>query len=68
MSMRISDLAMQLLQAHRSGGAKLSRKAGNFLGECVVDPHPLTDRQADWLNSLLERAALADRVEASHEA
>lgn len=44
-------------------GVKLSRKAGSFLGQCVVDPTPLTEKQRDWLCMILTRAelpALAD--------
>jgi hypothetical protein len=55
---KITDAAWSLLGAHRAGTTKLSRKAGNFLGECVVDPQPLTDRQAEWLETLLKRAGL----------
>lgn len=38
--------------------AKLTRKAGSFLGQCVVDAAPLTIAQRDWLATLLERASL----------
>jgi hypothetical protein len=41
-----------------NGGYRLSRKAGQFLGQLVVDVSPLTDGQADWLAKLLERAGL----------
>lgn len=37
----------------------LTRKAGSFLGQCVVDPTPLTAAQAEWLNKLLDRAGYA---------
>lgn len=46
--------ALALLQV----GKRLSRKAGSFLGQCVVDPTPLSDRQLDWLAVLLDRAGL----------
>lgn len=36
----------------------LTRKAGSFLGQCAVDPTPLSDRQAEWLGQLAERAGL----------
>ncbi len=39
-------------------GVKLSRKAGSFLGQCVVDPTPLTEKQHDWLCTILARAEL----------
>jgi hypothetical protein len=42
---------------------RLSRKAGSFLGQLVVDQSPLSDRQADWLATLLERAGLPPLVE-----
>jgi hypothetical protein len=41
-----------------NGESRLTRKAGSFLGQCVVDPTPLTDAQLDWLKTLLERAEL----------
>lgn len=37
---------------------RLTRKAGSFLGQCCVDPTPLTDKQADWLGQLAERDGL----------
>lgn len=47
--------AMSLL-AKNSG---LTRKAGSFLGQCAVDPAPLTAAQKEWLDKLLSRAGLA---------
>lgn len=38
--------------------ARLTRKAGSFLGQLVVDPTPLTHAQRDWIDTLLERAGL----------
>lgn len=38
--------------------ARLSRKAGSFLGQLAVDPQPMTPRQREWLATLLERAGL----------
>lgn len=37
---------------------RLTRKAGQFLGQLAVDPAPLTPSQADWLHKLLDRAGL----------
>lgn len=37
---------------------RLTRKAGSFLGQLAVDPTPLSDKQADWLGTLLERSGL----------
>lgn len=39
-------------------GQRLSRKAGQFLGQLVVDRSPLSKRQEDWLASLLDQASL----------
>lgn len=41
-----------------TGDNRLSRKAGSFLGQLAVDPTPLSDKQADWLATLLDRAGL----------
>ena len=41
-----------------NGNHRLSRKAGQFLGQLVVDPSPMSDRQADWLAKLLAKHGL----------
>lgn len=41
-----------------SGSHRLSRKAGQFLGQLCVDPAPMSEAQADWLAKLLDRAGL----------
>ena len=46
--------------------ARLSRKAGSFLGQCVVDATALTDAQSEWLAKLLARAGLPPLMEAHH--
>ena len=38
--------------------ARLTRKAGSFLGQVVADPTPLTDKQTDWFCTLAERAGV----------
>lgn len=48
-------LALHILEH----GDRLTRKAGQFLGQCVVDPLPLSDKQEDWLLALAERAGPA---------
>lgn len=48
------DAALALL----CSTAKLSPKAGRFLGQIAVDPSPLTVKQADWLRHLLRRAGM----------
>ncbi len=42
-----------------SGNHRLSRKAGQFLGQLAVDPSPMSEAQADWLAKLLDRNGLA---------
>lgn len=38
--------------------ARLTRKAGSFLGQLCTDTTPLSDAQQDWLDTLLKRAGL----------
>lgn len=49
-----STAALALL----NGGFPLTRKAGSFLGQLVVDPTPLSAKQAEWLERLLEKHGL----------
>ena len=37
---------------------RLSRKAGQFLGQVAVDPSPMSELQTEWLAKLLDRADL----------
>lgn len=46
--------ALAILQ----GDCRLTRKAGSFLGQCVADPSPLTDKQHEWFLQLAERAGV----------
>lgn len=41
-----------------NGDHRLTRKAGSFLGQCVADSTPLTEKQSEWLATLLDRAGL----------
>ena len=41
-----------------NGDCRLSRKAGQFLGQLAVDTSPISEAQAAWLAKLLERAGL----------
>ena len=41
-----------------NSGARLSRKAGQFLGQIAVDPAALSEAQSNWLDKLLEKASL----------
>ena len=56
--MNVSDTAFALLEAHRTGQTKLTRNAGSLCGQLVADPQPLTDKQAEWVATLLEKAGL----------
>lgn len=57
------DAALALL----NHGARLTRKAGSFLGQLVVDPSPLSEAQRSWLDTLLERANLPPLAEGGGE-
>ncbi|RYM11019.1 hypothetical protein [Sphingobium cupriresistens] len=46
-------------------GGRFTRKAGSFLGQCAVDPTPLTPSQSEWLSTLLDRAGLPPVAEIS---
>lgn len=46
------EAALALLNS----SAKLTRKAGSFLGQCVADPTSLSESQASWIATLLQRA------------
>ena len=48
------DAALALL----NGNHRLSRKAGQFLGQLAVDATPMSVAQFDWLAKLLDRAGL----------
>lgn len=41
-----------------NGGFRLTRKAGQFLGQIAVDATPMSDAQADWLAKLLDKHEL----------
>lgn len=41
-----------------NGDARLTRQAGQFLGQVAVGRTPLTVKQLDWLSKLLARASL----------
>ena len=43
-------------------GHRLSRKAGQFLGQLAVDPAPMSELQTEWLAKLLDRADLPPLV------
>lgn len=41
-----------------NSGDRLTRKAGQFLGQLAVDPTPMTEPQLRWLANLLDRSEL----------
>ena len=41
-----------------TGDHRLSRKAGQFLGQLAVEPLPMSDKQRDWLAKLLAKHGL----------
>ena len=58
------DAALALLNSD----ARLTRKAGSFLGQLAVDPTPLSPAQASWLATLLERAGLPPLADGGDDA
>ncbi len=61
----ISEMAFELLTAHRDGRVQLTRAAGSFCGEILTDPRPLSEKQADWFDKLLSKAGLPPMQEAA---
>jgi len=41
-----------------NGNHRLTRKAGQFLGQLVVDSASMSEAQADWLAKLLDKCGL----------
>jgi hypothetical protein len=39
-----------------ASSGRQTRKAGSFLGQCIVDDTPLTNKQLEWFLTLAERA------------
>lgn len=48
------DAALALLNS----GVTLNRRSGSFLGQLCADDTPMTIKQSDWLDALLEKAGL----------
>lgn len=48
------ELALAIL----INGERLTRKAGSFLGQLIVDPTPMSQAQQEWFSTLQERAGL----------
>lgn len=49
------DVALALLTCNSPG---LSKQAGSFLAQLAVDPSPISQKQANWLEKWLDRAGL----------
>lgn len=63
--MNIAQTAWALFEAHRTGAAPLTQKAGGFVGQIAVTPgNPLSEKQRRWLDQLAERADLTIDKEA----
>lgn len=61
---RVRAAALALLN---NPEARLTRKAGQFLGQVCVDEAPLSEAQAEWLECLLDRNGYPGLgMEASH--
>ena len=52
---RRAELSLAILTAND----RLTRKAGSFLGQLIVDPAPMTEAQQRWFLQLAERAGLS---------
>lgn len=50
--------ARQAALALLCGDYRLTRKAGQFLGQLAVDPSPTSEKQGDWLAKLLDKNGL----------
>lgn len=46
-----------------NGNYRISRKAGQFLGQLAVDATPMSEAQAAWLDKLLDRSGLPPLAE-----
>lgn len=57
------DAALALLNCH----SRLTKKAGQFLGQLVADPAPLSKKQSEWLEKLLVQAALPPMAKGGSE-
>lgn len=51
---RRREVALAILSHH----PRLNRRAGQFLGGCVVDDEPFTDKQLNWILALAEAAGV----------
>ncbi len=54
----MTPVATAALALLRANNPPMTRKAGSFLGQLVVDATLMTGKQADWLATLLNRVGL----------
>lgn len=54
---KLCALALALLTA----GEGINRRSGQFLGQLVGEPYPLSPKQYAWLGKLAERAGMSDQ-------
>ena len=55
---KLRSLALALL----NGGVGITRRSGQFLGQIVGEPGPLSEKQFQWLAALAERGGMADQI------
>ena len=56
--MKADTLRAAALAILNTPDVKHTRKSGSFLGQCVVDETPLSDKQVDWFLKLADRAGV----------
>ncbi len=54
---KLQTLALALLNK----GEGINRRSGQFLGQLVGEPYPLSPKQYGWLGKLSERAGMSDQ-------
>lgn len=54
---KLRALALALLNK----GEGINRRSGQFLGQLVGEPYPLSPKQYDWLGKLSERAGMSEQ-------
>lgn len=54
---KLRALALALLNQ----GEGLNRRSGQFLGQLVAEPYPLSPKQWDWLSKLAERGGMSEQ-------
>lgn len=55
-----ADAGFALSAMHREGSFTVSRRAGQFLGQLIASDVPLSDKQAEWLAGLMDKAGFPE--------